>query len=85
MADFTQKPNRGALFKNRKKEAATHADYNGSINVDGRDWWINAWLETSKGGQKYMSLSVKPKDGAGAEKTYQGELPTGDMDDGIPW
>lgn len=53
--------NRGALFKNEEKEQDTHADYRGSINVDGKEFWLNAWLKTSKKGTKFMSLSVKPK------------------------
>lgn len=54
--------NRGALFKNDKKATDNHPDYRGSINVEGTDMWISAWLKTSKNGQKFMSLSVTPKD-----------------------
>ena len=53
--------NRGALFKNDKKEKDTHPDYRGSINVNGVDHWISAWLKTSRQGTKFMSLSVSPK------------------------
>lgn len=54
--------NRGALFKNDRKEKETHPDYKGSINVGGTDYWLSAWLSESKAGKKYMSLSVKPKE-----------------------
>lgn len=54
--------NRGALFKNEKKATDNHPDYKGSINVNGQDMWLSAWLKTAKSGQKYMSLSVTPKD-----------------------
>ena len=60
--------NRGALFKNERKTEDTHADYNGSINVGGHDYWLNAWLKTSKNGKKFMSLSVKQKDGKPAPR-----------------
>jgi uncharacterized protein (DUF736 family) len=53
--------NRGALFKNDKKESDRHPDYRGSINIDGKEFWLDAWLKTSKAGKKFMSLSVKPK------------------------
>lgn len=53
---------RGALFKNERKASDTHSDYNGTINVGGREYWINAWLKTAKSGKKFMSLSVKPKE-----------------------
>lgn len=55
--------NRGALFKNERKEQESHADYRGSLNVDGTDYWVSSWIKTSKNGQKFMSLAVKRKDG----------------------
>ena len=56
--------NRGSLFKNDKKESDNHPDYKGSINVEGKECWLSAWLKTSKDGKKYMSLSVQAKDAA---------------------
>lgn len=57
--------NSGALFKNKEKtpEHPNWADYNGSINVAGRDYWLSAWVKETKSGEKIMSLAVKPKDG----------------------
>jgi hypothetical protein len=52
---------RGALFKNDDKREERHPDYKGSLNVGGVDYWISSWLQTSKAGAKYMSLSVTPK------------------------
>jgi hypothetical protein len=55
--------NKGSLFKNDRKEQDTHADYNGSINIEGNEYWINAWVkESKKDGKKFFSLSAKPKD-----------------------
>ena len=54
--------NRGSLFRNDRKTADTHADYTGSLNVDGQEFWLNAWLKESKTGQKFFSLSVRPKE-----------------------
>jgi uncharacterized protein (DUF736 family) len=57
--------NRGALFKNTKKRPdKKDPDYTGNMNVDGAEFWMDAWLEESKDGKKYMSVRVKPKDGA---------------------
>lgn len=55
--------NKGALFRNTRKESEKHPDYNGSINVDGHDYWLSGWLRESKNGNKFFSLSVKRKDG----------------------
>ena len=53
--------NRGSLFKNDRKDDAKFLDYKGSINVDGIDYWLSAWIKVSKDGNKFMSLSVKNK------------------------
>ena len=66
MAEYDN-TNSGALFKNDRKAADTHADWNGSINVEGREYWLNAWVKEKKGdGSKFFSISIKPKDGARA-------------------
>ena len=80
--------NRGALFKNEDKQQDTHADYRGSINVAGQEFWLDAWLKTSKAGKKYMSLSVKPKmarehQGAPANPPAR-TAPRDDFDDELP-
>jgi uncharacterized protein (DUF736 family) len=64
--------NRGALFRNTRKEKDTHPDHNGSINVEGHDYWLSAWIKTDKNGNKFFSLSVKRKDGT-AERPEQKE------------
>lgn len=75
--------NKGALFKNADKQEETHADYRGSINVNGEEFWLSAWTRTSAKGVKYMSLSVQPKN-AGSAKTTRGEDKS-DGDDSIPF
>jgi hypothetical protein len=57
----TDKINKGALFKNDRKTEPNHAEYKGAINVGGVEYWLDAWINTSKSGTKYMSLKVKPK------------------------
>jgi hypothetical protein len=54
---------KGALFKNDRKESENHPDYKGSLNVGGTDFWISSWVKKDRNGNSYMSLSVKPKDG----------------------
>lgn len=60
MAEYDNR-NRGALFRNNRKEKETHPDYNGTINVEGKEYYLNAWLREGKSG-KFFSMSVKPKE-----------------------
>lgn len=67
MSTGNQYENSGLLAKNDKQGNENRPDYRGSINVDGREYWLSAWIKqgrdgTKLAGQKYMSLSVKPKD-----------------------
>lgn len=73
--------NRGALFKGKKAQE-NHPDYEGTINVEGKEYWLNAWLKTSAKGTKYMSLSVKLKQSP-SKPAPKG--PMADMKDDIPW
>lgn len=55
--------NRGALFKNDNKKTDKHPDYQGSINVEGTERYLSAWISKAKSGKTYMSISLgKPKD-----------------------
>jgi hypothetical protein len=87
---FEQKENTGALFKNNDKteEHETWPDYRGNLNVDGTEYWLSAWLKTSKNGVRYMSLVIKPKDDGAAQskkKPAGGGTRPQDFDDKIPF
>ena len=89
MADYDD-TNRGVLFKNENKEQDSHADYNGTINVGGTEYWLNAWLKTGKSGKKFMSLSVKekkplPKPASKNEYSSAKNGGFSNMDEDIPW
>jgi len=75
--------NRGAIFKNEKKETEKHPDYKGSINVEGVDYWVSSWISTSKAGQAYMSLSVQKKETLADSVDFTGE--TALPDDPMPF
>ncbi len=75
--------NRGALFKNDKKEKENQPDYKGPINIDGVEKEIAAWLKTSQKGQKYMSLKISEKFVPKEKKQERAAQP--EFDDPIPF
>ena len=77
--------NRGALFKNDDKQSDKHPDYKGSINIDGVEYWLSSWIKTSKQGNKFMSLSVQPKQAVKPAKQAPKQIQQDDpFDDGDP-
>lgn len=67
-----RKDNTGALFSNKEnKKTDKHPDYKGRALVNGKQMNMSAWLNTSKAGMKYLSVSFddyKPK--SQADDTY---------------
>lgn len=59
---FEHQENKGSLFSNKDKKTDNHPDYKGSINVDGKLYWISCWNTTSRNGMNYMKLSVNEMD-----------------------
>ena len=63
--------NSGTLFRNEDKDAEhpNWADYQGSAEVDGVQYWLSAWVkEVTKGdnkGKKFFSLSFRKKESRG--------------------
>jgi hypothetical protein len=59
--------NSGILRANKRRDKDTHPTHQGSINIDGKEYWLSAWVNTGKAGSKldgerYFSIKAKPKD-----------------------
>jgi hypothetical protein len=56
--------NRGSIWKNDNKESETHPDFKGSINVEGKEFWLSAWRRKEGANPKApaLSFSVQPKE-----------------------
>ena len=82
--------NSGLLAKNKRKKLDTHPDYSGSVNVGGVEYWLNGWLKIGKEGskipgEKYFSLTVRPKDEQRAQAAAPVFVPADDFNDDIPF
>lgn len=75
----------GALFKNDKGDNPNRPDYKGSFtDENGKDFWVSAWVKTSKDGSKFMSLSMQPKEAAKAHTPKQ-EYKNEQEEDDLPF
>ena len=59
---YEQRDNSGPLFRNDRKEQPNHADYQGECMVDGKLYYMNAWVKEGKNG-KFFSFSFRAKAG----------------------
>lgn len=69
MSDYQTKENSGTLFKNRNKNKDSHPDFNGTVNVEGNEFYISGWTKVNQDGTKRISLSFKPKEQASVQPT----------------
>jgi hypothetical protein len=85
MADYDN-TNTFAMFKNDKGDNPKRPDYTGTINVDGIEFSLSAWIREGKKG-KFMSGTVQPKQearqpAATGQRTY---TQVDDTSDDIPF
>lgn len=62
MADYDN-TNTGVLFTNKKKTSNKAPDLKGSVNVNGKEFWLSGWFTFKKSdGEKYISLRLEEKE-----------------------
>jgi hypothetical protein len=83
--------NRGGIWKNeRMRPDKQDADFTGNLNIDGVEYWVNAWKRKPDANPKSaaLSFSVRRKDEQkpAAEGFRQAApIPGGFEDDDIPF
>jgi len=78
--------NTGSLFKNDKGDNEKRPDYKGSVNVDGVEYWLSAWIRTAgdnskRAGEKFMSLKLEAKE----QQSAPPPKPQAAVDQSIPF
>lgn len=77
----------GALFRNDdKRPDKQDPDYRGNAEVDRKQFWIDAWINESRDGKRYMKLKFRPK--LAAEQSavpHKEPAKAEDFDDDIPF
>jgi hypothetical protein len=83
---YEPKENKGQLFKNdRKREGKQDADYRGKINIEGKVFWLNGWINEDKNGNKYFGLSVQPVQQQSQQQQKIRVVGGSDVDSEIPF
>jgi uncharacterized protein (DUF736 family) len=83
---YTPKDMSGSLFRNDKRESDSHPNARGSCLIDGVEYWVDAWTNTTQAGDKYQSLKFKRKEAKPAKApdrfaAVKAGASRGDLDD----
>lgn len=74
------------IFTNKGRDAERNqATHNGSVKIDGVEYWVNCWIKDGKNG-RFFSCNLKEKE----EKYQKPETPTkrhgeDDFDEDVPF
>lgn len=73
---------RGVLFKNDRRVKESQPEYTGNVQVNGQEYWLSAWVKTSKDGKKFFSLAMTAKEEKPKNEQVNTEV---DVDSEIPF
>ena len=87
--------NSGMMARNENRKTDKHPEFSGSINVEGRDYWLSAWVNEGKPGgkmegKKYFSIKLNPKEqrstpGSAPSRMERPSYGSDNFDDDIPF
>lgn len=80
--------NRGAIWKNDRKEKDTHPDFKGELDVEGVTYWVSAWKRKPDASDKSpaLSFSIQKKENKAPQVQQQFDAAGSDFeDDPIPF
>lgn len=80
-----RRDNSGTLGVNKRKEKDTHPSHSGRCLIEGKEYWISAWVKEGQDG-RFFSLAFKPKEAQqGERRPAQPQNDQGGFDDDIPF
>lgn len=90
MAQQYDNTNTGILARNENRKTDDHPEFTGSINVEGVDYWVSAWINEGRPGgkmegKKYFRLKINRKDAPRAAAKPVSKSYDPDLDDDIPF
>lgn len=78
---------KGVMFKNVKRKSETDRHYNGTCEIEGKEYWVSGWINIAgprakNPGSKFLSLAFTPMDSIQQRVAPDEEL---EFDDDIPF
>jgi hypothetical protein len=61
-AEYETRPGWALCYPKKVTAADWQSDFTGVTVLDGKRYWINAWLKTASNGDQLLSISVRPKE-----------------------
>lgn len=74
----------GVLFKHDKDGNEKRPDYKGSIQIEGVEYWLSAWIKDGKRG-KFLSLKAEAKEVEKKMAAIKESLSNDFLEDDIPF
>ena len=56
---YEHKENSGSIFRNDKEVKEARPDYTGTAKIDGVDYRVASWVNTTQEGKEYLSLKFE--------------------------
>ena len=56
---YEHKENSGSIFRNDKEGTEARPDYTGTAKIDGVDYRVASWVNTTQEGKEYLSLKFE--------------------------
>lgn len=75
---------KGALFKNKYKERPNQPDMTGKCEIDGVEYRISAWQNTSRSGDEYISMQFQSQEEFERQKRAR-KKKSDDFDEDVPF
>jgi hypothetical protein len=81
--------NSGLLSRNDKGDNEARPDLKGSINIEGKEYWLSAWQKVGQSGKlegkKFLSIKATPKEDQPAPAPAPAKKTAPAEDDDIPF
>lgn len=68
-ASDSKKDGIGVITFNTAKKTDQEADLGGSVNIEGKKYWLNCWLNEDRQGNLYLSVVIKERKNPGLNQS----------------